>query len=54
MLDLYGRLLREGWTMRDIDEMDLQFFLHVMSRGTKEKVQKTTPQTRFIDELGLL
>lgn len=35
--------------MRDIDDMDMGFFLHAL-RGNGEKKE---PKPKFIDELGL-
>lgn len=44
MDDLYLGLLRQGWTLNDIDTMDIGYYLHLV-----KKAQET--ETAYIDEV---
>lgn len=49
MRDLYLNLMKQGWTLSEIDEMDILFYFRLMCRaGKKEK--KVVP----IDQVGFL
>lgn len=41
---LYLGLLRQGWTLNDIDTMDIAYYLHLV-----KKAQET--ETAYIDEV---
>ncbi len=44
MDDLYLGLLKQGWTLNDIDTMDISYYLHLV-----KKAQET--ETAYIDEV---
>ncbi|WP_274854028.1 hypothetical protein [Bacillus methanolicus] len=35
---LYRNLLKEGWTLNEIDEMDIHFYFELMEEETETKV----------------
>lgn len=44
--DMYFSLMQSGWTMQDIDEMDIKWYFDVMNREQEEAKKE-----RFIDEI---
>ncbi|MEC5227394.1 hypothetical protein P9D21_23105, partial [Bacillus licheniformis] len=36
--DIYAALLKQGWTMTEIDEMDIYHYLEVLAHENKPKV----------------
>ena len=44
---MYLNLIKQGWTMNDIDEMDILFYFEVM-----ESTEASGKKEVFIDELN--
>lgn len=50
MKETYLSLLDKGWTLNDIDEMDLYYYLDLLSYEANKAVIK---QSNALDEAGL-
>ena len=44
MDDLYLGLLKQGWTLNDIDTMDIGYYLHLLKKAQEA-------ETAYIDEV---
>ncbi len=59
--EIYLRLMKDGWTLPEIDRMDLCYFLRLMGHRLKGEAaglpQREEPQTGdrglYIDQFGL-
>lgn len=49
-MDMYTNLLKQGWTLPEIDGMDILFYFRLLRYVGKEKREKITP----VDEIGWL
>jgi len=47
----YNELLTSGWTMREIDGMDMPGFLRLRAWDARRKQTAKAPLRRFIDEV---
>ena len=43
--------MKNGWRMKEIDEMDMLGFLRLRAWDAKREAEKKKPQHRFIDEV---
>lgn len=48
MLRIYSSLLEQGWTMRDIDEMDIFYYFKIIAFKLKENGKE---QKVYIDQI---
>lgn len=46
--ELYIGLIEQGWTMTDVDEMDILFYFELLAHKQKNKNSK---QTGYIDQV---
>lgn len=51
--DWYLELLKQGWTLNQIDEMDIGFFFELMRHKGKETEKTNGSKKVYIDELPL-
>ena len=51
MYATYNALLKSGWRMRDIDEMDMLGFLRVRAWDVRQEKNKNTPRPAYIDQV---
>lgn len=53
MEPLYAGLMSDGWSMREIEEMDILYFLRVRAYTARKRVRKEPgkPAKRYIDEV---
>lgn len=49
-MDMYTTLLKQGWTLTQIDEMDILFYFELL-RHANNKTQRT--QVNALDQMGL-
>ncbi len=47
----YNELMKNGWRMKEIDEMDMLGFLRLRAWDAQRESEKKKPQQRFIDEV---
>ncbi len=47
-----NELMKNGWQMKEIDEMDMLGFLRLRAWDAKREQEKKKPRQRFIDEVG--
>ena len=47
----YNELMKNGWRMKEIDEMDMLGFLRLRAWDAKREAEKKKPQHHFIDEV---
>ena len=47
---MYLGLLEKGWTLNDIDEMDICYYLELLSYKANKEVKK---QSNALDDAGL-
>ena len=47
----YNELMKNGWRMKEIDEMDMLGFLHLRAWDATREQEKKKPRQRFIDEV---
>ena len=47
----YNTLLKSGWRMREIDEMDMLGFLRLRAWDAQHEIEKKKPKRAFIDEV---
>jgi len=47
----YNTLLKAGWRMREIDEMDLPGFLRIRAWDACREQKRQEPKPAFIDQL---
>lgn len=52
MLDIYSSLLEQGWTMSDIDGMDIFYYFEVLAYRNKKGNKKD--EDVFIDQVNWL
>ena len=43
--------MKNGWRMKEIDEMDMLGFLRLRAWDTRREQEKKKPRQRFIDEV---
>jgi hypothetical protein len=43
--------MKNGWRMKEIDEMDMLGFLHLRAWDATREQEKKKPRQRFIDEV---
>ncbi len=48
----YNELMKNGWRMKEIDEMDVLGFLRLRAWNAKREHEKKKPRQRFIDGRG--
>ena len=53
MYATYNALLKSGWRMRDIDEMDMLGFLRVRAWDVRQEKNKNTPRPAYIDQVWM-
>lgn len=51
MYATYNALLKNGWRMREIDEMDMLGFLRLRAWDAQREKIKTTPRPAYIDQV---
>ena len=51
MYATYNALLKSGWRMREIDEMDMLGFLRLRAWDAQQEKIKNTPRPGFIDQV---
>ena len=49
----YNALLKSGWRMRDIDEMDMLGFLRLRAWDARQEKNKNTPRPAYIDQVWM-
>ena len=47
----YNELMKNGWRMKEIDEMDMLGFLRLRAWDATREQEKKKPRQRFIDEV---
>ena len=47
----YNELMKNGWCMKEIDEMDMLGFLRLRAWDARREQEKKKPRQRFIDEV---
>ena len=47
----YNELMKNGWRMKEIDEMDMLGFLRLRAWGATRDHEKKKPRQRFTDEV---
>lgn len=47
MKDIYLSLMEQGWTLRDIDEMDIMYYFELLAHKAKKEQQPTV----YIDQV---
>jgi len=47
----YNELMKNGWRMKEIDEMDMLGFLRLRAWDAQREAEKKKPRQRFIDEV---
>ncbi len=47
----YNELMKNGWRMKEIDEMDMLGFLRLRAWDAQREQEKKKPRQRFIDEV---
>ena len=47
----YNELMKNGWRMKEIDEMDMLGFLRLRAWDARREQEKKKPRQRFIDEV---
>ena len=47
----YNELMKNGWSMKEIDEMDMLDLLRLRAWDTRRKHEKKKPRQRFMDEV---
>ena len=47
----YNELMKNGWRMKEIDEMDMLGFLRLRAWDATREQEKKRPRQRFIDEV---
>ena len=47
----YNELMKNGWRMKEIDEMDMLGFLRLRAWDAQREHEKKKPRQRFIDEV---
>ncbi len=47
----YNELMKNGWRMKEIDEMDILGFLRLRAWDAQREAEKKKPRQRFIDEV---
>ena len=47
----YNELMKNGWRMNEIDEMDMLGFLRIRAWSAKRECKKKEPRRAFIDEV---
>ena len=47
----YNELMKNGWRMKEIDEMDMLGFLRLRAWDARREQEKKKPPQRFIDEV---
>ena len=47
----YNELMKNGWQMKEIDEMDMLGFLRLRAWDAQREQEKKKPRQRFIDEV---
>ena len=47
----YNELMKNGWRMMEIDEMDMLGFLRLRAWDARREQEKKKPRQRFIDEV---
>ena len=47
----YNELMKNGWRMKEIDEMDMLGFLRIRAWSAKRECKKKEPRRVFIDEV---
>lgn len=51
MYATYNELMKNGWRMKEIDEMDMLGFLRLRAWDAQREAEKKNPRQRFIDEV---
>lgn len=51
MYATYNELMKNGWRMKEIDEMDMLGFLRLRAWDAWREQEKKKPRQRFIDEV---
>ncbi|MEA5013440.1 MAG: hypothetical protein VB099_02660 [Candidatus Limiplasma sp.] len=51
MYATYNALLKSGWRMREIDEMDMLGFLRLRAWDAQQEKIKNTPRPSYIDQV---
>ena len=51
MYATYNELMKNGWRMKEIDEMDMLGFLRLRAWDVRREQEKKKPRQRFIDEV---
>ena len=51
MYATYNELMKNGWRMKEIDEMDMLGFLRLRAWDARREQEKKKPRQRFIDEV---
>ncbi len=51
MYATYNELMKNGWRMKEIDEMDMLGFLRLRAWDARREQEKKRPRQRFIDEV---
>ena len=46
-MSLYSDLIENQWTMNDVDTMDINFFMELMSKGNKKKKDEMSAEDFF-------
>jgi len=49
--ETYNILLKAGWRMHEIDQMDMLGFLKVRAWDASREVEKSQPQVKYIDQV---
>ena len=51
MYATYNELMKNGWRMKEIDEMDLLGFLRLRAWDAQREAEKKKPRRAYIDEV---